>query len=106
MNSWKITKVTPVTGVPQLDILWEDGYFARVDLSRIVALNAETARLGDMDYFQGVTIIDWGWGVGWSDDLDLGADNLRTWAEEQNRARTDRAGKNLPTAPVSSWAQP
>ena len=84
----RMTKVEPVIhGV--LKIVWNDGYEGVVDLRPTIARGKISAYLKKPENFRKVTLDEYGHAIGWVNDkgeeIDFGADTLRTKAESQAR---------------------
>lgn len=78
-------------------ITWDDGYRTKVDLSSIIAAHPKLATLAGADDFP-VASED-GWSVEWQvSGIDLGAAQLRRWADEQ-------AGEAMPAAAFRGWME-
>lgn len=78
-------------------IAWDDGHRATVDLGPIIAAHPKLAPLADADDFP-VASED-GWSVEWQrSGIDLGAAQLRRWADEQ-------AGEAMPAAAFRAWLE-
>ena len=68
-----------------LRLTFEDGWVARVNLSHWVANTELFKPLQQADVFAQARVGDWGTSVVWVDDtVDMGADNLRNLAVEQD----------------------
>lgn len=83
MSIGRIEKVA--TRAPALLLLsWDDGFEAELDLSAVIAGKRVLAPLGDAGTFRDVILAEDGWSVEWpACGIDLGAPQLRRWAEEQ-----------------------
>ncbi len=84
----RITKAEPVIlGV--LKIVWNDGYEGVVDLRPTIARGRIFKYLQDENNFRKVDVSEYGHSIGWIDrdgnEIDFGADTLRTKAENQAR---------------------
>jgi hypothetical protein len=78
-------------------VTWDDGYSADIDLRPIIAAHQVLAALADPDDFP--IISDDGWSVEWQKSgIDLGAAQLRRWADEQ-------AGEAMPAAAFRAWME-
>jgi hypothetical protein len=76
-----------VTGGRSLEIAWKGGTDSIVDLSEHLARFAVFAPLlSDDALFAKVAVGDWGWSVGWSEDLEISSDTLWRLALEQSAA--------------------
>jgi hypothetical protein len=81
----KINSVA-VIGPGRLEIGWDDGRPAQVDLSAVIAKHAALAPLRDPATFDLVKISEDGWSLEWPSGIDFGAAQLRRWADEQSGA--------------------
>ena len=82
-----------------LVVTWDDGRRAEIDLAPIIAPRKVLAPLGDPDVFHRVRLSEDGWSVEWPKcGIDLGAAQLRRWADEQ-------AGEAMPAAAFRGWME-
>jgi Protein of unknown function (DUF2442) len=95
MNIGKITALS-ITGIQSVDVQWDDGQHAHVNLSAIIAAHPALIALVDPATFALVQIATDGWSIEWPGDLDFGTVQLRRWADEQ-------AGKTMPAAAFRHW---
>jgi hypothetical protein len=96
MSLGRLTAVA-LTGDLRLNLQWDDGNSAQVDLCGIVQSRAGLKPLADPEAFAGARISDDGWSVEWpGTGIDFGAQQLRRWAEEQ-------AGEAMPLAAFRDW---
>jgi hypothetical protein len=79
----KITNVA-VIGDKRLEIAWDDGVSAPVDLSDIIAAHKGLAPLKKKGAFAGVSVSADGWSLEWPSGIDFGAQQVRRWADEQS----------------------
>lgn len=80
-----------------LAVTWDDGRCSEVDLGPIIAAHRALAPLAEPDAFA-VTSED-GWSVEWpACGIDLGAAQLRRWADEQ-------AGEAMPAEAFRTWME-
>jgi hypothetical protein len=84
----RMTKVEPVIhGV--LKIVWNDGYEGVVDLRPTIARGKLFSYLKKPENFRKVSLDEFGHAIGWVNDkgqeIDFGADTLRSKAESQAR---------------------
>lgn len=91
----KITSVG-VIGDKQLEIAWDDGHVAPVDLSDVIAAHKALASLKKKGEFRQVNVSADGWSVEWPSGVDFGAQQLRRWADEQ-------AGEAMPVTDFRAW---
>lgn len=91
----KITKVAVVSD-KRLEIAWDDGHVAAVDLAEIVAAHKALAPLKKKGEFARVTVSADGWSIEWPSGVDFGAPQLRRWADEQ-------AGEVMRLADFRAW---
>lgn len=96
-----------VSGAASLDLAWDDGRRARVDLAAVIGARPVLAPLADSAVFAAAALSADGWSVEWPCGIDFGAAQLRRWAEEQAgeamaadafRAWVDRHGFTLDRA--------
>jgi Protein of unknown function (DUF2442) len=79
-------RISAVTALPgqRLNLTFEDGWRADVDLSGWIANTQLFKPLQDAHLFAQARLGDWGTSVVWMEDaIDMGADNLRNRAVEQ-----------------------
>ena len=82
-----------------LVVTWDDGRRAEIDLAPIIAARKVLAPLGGPDVFHKIRISDDGWSVEWpKGGIDLGAAQLRRWADEQ-------AGEAMPAGHFRAWME-
>ena len=67
----------------RLKLIWRDGETQVCDLTGLIARSKALAPLADATVFSKAKPIDWGAGVGWSNELDLSAQTLHRIADEQ-----------------------
>lgn len=92
----RIARVEPGGQPMTLTIAWRRGGASTVDLSAVIARSAVLAALTDPELFACARVDEWGWSVIWTDDIDLGADQLWRWAGEQ-------AGELMPAEDFRAW---
>lgn len=87
------------TGDARLLLVWDDGRRAEVDLAPLIASRKVLAPLGDAEAFRTVRLAEDGWSVEWPvAGIDLGAAQLRRWADEQ-------AGEAMPAEAFRGWIE-
>lgn len=92
-----VSAVTRVGSV--LVVTWDDGYRAEVDLAGIIAARPVLAPLADPEVFHRISRSADGWSLEWPRcGIDLGAAQLRRWADEQ-------AGEAMPAAVFRAWME-
>ncbi len=67
----------------RLNIAWQDGGKASVDMTGVIHEQEYFAALRDPSAFQQVDIIDYGTGIEWANGIDYSADSLEMMAKEQ-----------------------
>lgn len=86
-------------GEHRLAVQWDDGRRAEIDLAPLIAVRRVLAPLADPDIFHRIRIAEDGWSVEWPDcGIDLGASQLRRWADEQT-------GEAMPADTFRAWMQ-
>lgn len=91
----KITGVA-VLGDRRLEIGWDDGRVALVDLSEIIDAHKALAPLRKNSEFARVALSGDGWSLEWPSGVDFGASQVRRWADEQ-------AGEIMAPAAFRAW---
>ena len=82
-----------------LIVEWDDGRRAELDFGPILAARKVLAPLGDPEAFHRIHVAEDGWSVEWpACGIDLGAAQLRRWADEQ-------AGEAMPAAAFRAWME-
>jgi hypothetical protein len=82
-------------GPSALVVTWDDGYRAEIDLAPVIAAHPVLAALAGPDDFPIVS--GDGWSVEWrKSGIDLGAAQLRRWANEQS-------GEAMPARAFRAW---
>jgi hypothetical protein len=82
-------------------ITWKGGGESVIDLAEFLAAYAIFKPLrGDDTIFRDVAVGEWGWSIGWSEDMEISADTLWRLASEQGAAwlRSWRRGHRLTQA--------
>jgi hypothetical protein len=98
MSIGKIEKAF-TRGDAVLIVQWDDGRRAEIDLGPVIAARKVLAPLADPEAFHRIRIADDGWSVEWSAvGIDLGAAQLKRWADEQ-------AGEAMPAAAFRAWME-
>ena len=69
-----------VAGDRLLDVRWDDGVAALVDLAPVIGMHANLAPLNDAAEFAAVRLSADGWSIEWPSGIDFGAPQLRVWA--------------------------
>ncbi|MES1199724.1 MAG: DUF2442 domain-containing protein [Pseudomonadota bacterium] len=82
----------------RLEIGWDDGCVAPVDVSDVVAAHKPLAPLRKAKEFARVAVSDDGWSIEWPSGVDFGAQQLRRWADEQ-------AGEIMRADAFRDWMQ-
>lgn len=78
---------------------WDDGRRAEIDLGPIIAARKVLAPLADPEAFHLSQVAEDGWSVEWpAVGIDLGAAQLRRWADEQ-------AGEAMPAEAFRAWME-
>jgi hypothetical protein len=91
----KITSVA-VIGDKRLEVAWDDGHVAAVDLSEVVATHKALASLKNKGEFARAIVSHDGWSIEWPGGVDFGAQQLRRWADEQ-------AGEAMRASDFRAW---
>jgi len=82
-----------------LIVEWDDGRRAEIDLGPVIAARKVLAPLADPEAFHLIRVAKDGWSVEWpAAGIDLGAAQLRRWADEQ-------AGEAMPAAAFRGWME-
>jgi len=85
-----------VSGELALDLSWDDGHAARVDLASVIAGRKVLAAIADPAVFADVRLSDDGWSIEWPCGIDFGAQQLRRWADQQ-------AGDSMSPVAFRAW---
>ncbi|HLL31859.1 MAG TPA: DUF2442 domain-containing protein [Allosphingosinicella sp.] len=82
-----------------LVVTWDDGRRAEIDLTQIIAARKVLAPLADAESFHRIRLAEDGWSVVWpAVGIDLGASQLRRWADE-------KAGEAMPAEKFRAWME-
>ena len=68
-----------------LDVVWVDGNRSRVDFAEPIGRLKVFAPLEDPGVFAKVRVINDGWAIAWSDEIDYSSDALWRLAERQRQ---------------------
>lgn len=79
----RITHAHPIMGTQKLYVVWETDDEAVVDISEIIKESKWFKPLQFPELFQSVKIEDWGSSLEWSNGADVGSDEIRWMADEQ-----------------------
>jgi hypothetical protein len=91
----KITSVA-LMGEQRLEIGWDDGHVAPVDLSEAISAHKALAPLRRKGEFARVALSSDGWSLEWPSGIEFGVEQLRRWADEQ-------AGEIMRVADFRAW---
>jgi len=84
-------------GAGRLVIHWDDGSRDEIDLAPSIAARSVLAPLADPEVFHRIHLAEDGWSIEWpACGIDLGAAQLRRWADEQ-------AGRAMPRERFRVW---
>lgn len=81
-----IIEVNPMPG-QKLELTFDDGSTAEVDLAQILPDAPLTRPLRDWAFFKTVRIYEGGDGIYWPNEFDLGADMLHDYVESETVTR-------------------
>lgn len=82
-----------------LAVTWDDGRRAEIDLAPLIAARKVLAPLAEPEAFHRIRLSGDGWSLEWpAVGIDLGAAQLRRWADEQ-------AGEAMPAAAFRAWIE-
>jgi hypothetical protein len=87
-----------VTGPNALELAWDDGYSAQVDLADVIASHPGLKPIRAAKAFAKAAIARDGWSVEWPGDIDFGSPQLRRWADEQ-------AGETMRASDFRTWME-
>jgi len=82
MTIGKLTSLA-ISGELALDLDWDDGHTAHVDLASVIARHKVLTAIADPAVFADVRLSDDGWSIEWPCGIDFGAQQLRRWADQQ-----------------------
>lgn len=85
-----------VAGDKRLEVGWDDGLVAPVDLGYVIDTHKALAPLKKKVEFARVALSSDGWSLEWPCGIDFGAEQLRRWADEQ-------AGEIMRVADFRAW---
>ena len=72
-----------VIGEKRLEIAWDDGRVAAVDLAEVIDAHKALAPLKKKGEFARAAVSSDGWSLEWPSGIDFGAEQVRRWADEQ-----------------------
>lgn len=78
----KLTSLA-VIGHSALELAWDDGHVAKVDLGEVIAGHTALKPIRAVKAFAKAAIARDGWSVEWPGEIDFGSPQLRRWADEQ-----------------------
>jgi hypothetical protein len=87
-----------VTGPGKLELAWDDGHAAAVDLGEMIAAHAGLKPIRAARVFAKAALSDDGWSVEWPGGVDFGSPQLRRWADEQ-------AGETMRADDFRGWME-
>jgi hypothetical protein len=87
-----------VRGSNALELEWDDGHSARVDLADVIAGHSVLKPIRAAKAFAKATISKDGWSVEWPGGIDFGSPQLRRWADEQ-------AGEAMRAGDFRNWME-
>jgi uncharacterized protein DUF2442 len=91
-------KSVAAAGTNALDLVWDDGHEARVDLRPVIAGRKGLAIIKPAKAFAQAKLSKDKWSVEWPGGIDFGATQLRRWADEQ-------AGDVMPVSEFKAWME-
>jgi hypothetical protein len=89
-------KSLAAAGGNALDLVWDDGHEASVDLRGVIAGHKGLAAIKAAKAFAQVRLSKDKWSIEWPGGIDFGATQLRRWADEQ-------AGDVMPVGDFRTW---
>lgn len=87
-----------VAGPGKLELEWDDGHGAAVDLGEIIAAHSGLKPLRAAKAFAKAALSEDGWSVEWPGGVDFGSPQLRRWADEQ-------AGETMRADDFRAWME-
>ncbi len=87
-----------VAGPGKLELEWDDGHAAAVDLGEIIAGHPGLKAIRAARAFAKAALSDDGWSVEWPGGVDFGSPQLRRWADEQ-------AGETMRADDFRDWME-
>jgi Protein of unknown function (DUF2442) len=91
-------KSLKVSGANTLDLIWDDGHAASLDLSAVIGGHKGLKPIKPAKAFAHAQLSKDKWSVEWPDGIDFGATQLRRWSEEQS-------GNVMPVADFQTWVK-
>lgn len=91
-------KSLKVAGANALDLTWDDGRAARVDLAVVLGKHPALKPIRSRTAFAKAKLSADNWSVEWPGDIDFGSTQLRRWADEQ-------AGEAMPAEDFRRWME-
>jgi hypothetical protein len=84
-----------------LVVTWDDGHRAEIDLAPLIAARRPLAPLADPETFHRIRLAEDSWSIEWpACGIDLGAAQLRRWADEQ---AVLSSSKGMPAPAFRAW---
>ena len=80
----RLTQVAPILGTKKLYVVWKNAEEAVIDFSKTISENKWFAPLNNPAEFQTVKLAEWGTGLEWDCDADIGSDLIRHMADQQD----------------------
>ena len=77
-----IGKLTAIRAQPghAIELTWDDGFAARLDLTKLVQSRGVLAPLREEGAYAEAKLSAGGWSMEWPSGIDFGAPQLRRWA--------------------------
>lgn len=91
-------KSIKLAGGNTLQLVWDDGHAARVDLGPVIAAREGLKPIRTAKAFAHAELSNDRWSVEWPEEIDFGSTQLRRWADEQ-------AGEAMPAANFREWME-
>lgn len=79
----RLAQAWPILGTKKLYVVWKNGEEAVIDFSDTISKNKWFMPLNDPLQFQKVKLAEWGTGIEWDCDADIGSDLVRHMADLQ-----------------------